>query len=152
LSYVLSRLNWLGLPSQYGVQSLEREIVTPKLVLILASLFGASAVAAGAFGAHGLRGTISDRALEIFETATRYQLTHALLLLAIALLMLVLPDPPSSLPIGAVSITVGMVLFCGSLYGLSLGAARWFGAIAPLGGAAFIVGWLCVAIAAWKLT
>jgi uncharacterized membrane protein YgdD (TMEM256/DUF423 family) len=131
---------------------LERAIVTPKLILIVASLFGASAVAAGAFGAHGLRGNISDRALEIFETATRYQLTHALLMIAIALLMISLPEPPPSLSIGAIAITVGMVLFCGSLYGLSLGAARWFGAIAPLGGTAFIVGWVCVAIAAWKLT
>jgi uncharacterized membrane protein YgdD (TMEM256/DUF423 family) len=125
--------------------------VTPKIILMLASLFGASAVAAGAFGAHGLRGNISDRALEIFETATRYQLTHALLMVAIALLMIVLPEPPSSLPIGAIAITAGMVLFCGSLYGLSLGAARWLGAIAPLGGTAFIVGWICVAIVAWKL-
>ena len=126
--------------------------MTPKLILMLASLFGATAVAAGAFGAHGLRGTISDRALDIFETATRYQLTHALVMVAIAILMLVLPEPPASLPIGAIAITVGMVLFCGSLYGLSLGAARWFGAIAPIGGTAFIIGWLCLAIAAWKLT
>jgi uncharacterized membrane protein YgdD (TMEM256/DUF423 family) len=73
-------------------------------------------------------------------------------MLAIALLMISLPEPPPSLSIGAIAITVGMVLFCGSLYGLSLGAARWFGAIAPLGGTAFIVGWVCVAIAAWKLT
>jgi len=126
--------------------------VTAKLVLILASIFGASAVAAGAFGAHGLRGNVSDRALEIFETATRYQLTHALVLVAIAILMQVLPEPPSSLPVGAVAIAIGMVLFCGSLYGLSLGAARWFGAIAPLGGVAFIVGWLCLAVAGWKLS
>ncbi|MGD1901344.1 MAG: DUF423 domain-containing protein [Geitlerinemataceae cyanobacterium] len=126
--------------------------MTPRLVLILASAFGATAVAAGAFGAHGLRGNVTERALEIFETATRYQLTHALVLVAIAILMQILPEPPSSLSIGAVAIALGMVLFCGSLYGLSLGAARWLGAIAPLGGAAFIVGWLCLAVAGWKLT
>ena len=115
------------------------------------SSFGALAVAAGAFGAHGLRDKLDERALDIFETATRYQLTHALVLVAIAILMQVLPEPPASLPIGAIAIGLGMVFFCGSLYGLSLGAPRWFGAIAPLGGLAFIVGWLCLAVAGWKL-
>ena len=125
--------------------------MTPKLVLTLASLLGATAVAAGAFGAHGLRGNVSDRALEIFETATRYQLTHALLMVAIAVLMLALPEPPASLYVGAITSAVGIILFCGSLYGLSLGAARWLGVVAPLGGIAFTITWLCLAVTAWKL-
>jgi|SRR6267378_3649051 len=86
------------------------------------------AVALGAFAAHGLKSRLDPAMLETFETGVRYHMVHALALLAIA----------------------GTVLFSGSLYALSLSGVRWLGAITPLGGAAFLAGWLCLAWAAWK--
>jgi uncharacterized membrane protein YgdD (TMEM256/DUF423 family) len=113
------------------------------------SLGAASAllsVAAGAFGAHALRTRLSPEYLTVFETAARYQMYHALGLLAVAWAV-------SRWPAGMAQwagwlFVVGTVLFSGSLYALALTGVRWFGAITPLGGVAFLVGWLCLAISA----
>lgn len=117
----------------------------------LAGLLGAIAVAAGAFGAHVLEGKLTDRALDTFDTAARYQLTHALLLALVAIVAWVHPErSPLALGIAGWAILAGMVLFCGSLYGLSFGAPKLLGAIAPLGGLGFIIGWLSLGLTAWQ--
>jgi uncharacterized membrane protein YgdD (TMEM256/DUF423 family) len=103
-------------------------------------------IGAGAFGAHGLRHRLAPDSLAVFETAARYQLYHALALLAAAWAA---SRWPGVLPVWAGwCFLVGTVLFSGSLYGLSLTGTRWLGAITPLGGAAFLAGWLCLALSA----
>ena len=100
-------------------------------------------VAAGAFGAHALRTRLSPEYLAVFETAARYQMYHALGLLAVAW---VVGRWPGALPQWAGWLFLaGTVLFSGSLYALALTGARWLGAITPLGGIAFLAGWLCLA-------
>ena len=104
------------------------------------------AVAAGAFGAHALRSRLSADHLAVFETAARYQMYHALALLAVAWAV---SRWAGALPTAAGWLFVaGTVLFSGSLYALALTGVRWLGAITPLGGAAFLAGWLCLALAA----
>lgn len=120
-----------------------------RLFFFLGSISGGLAVAFGAFGAHTLKDRLTEDALSTFETAARYQMYHALALLAVAFALTRWPD--SDLPVTAGWLFVtGTVLFSGSLYLLSLTDVRWLGAIAPLGGAAFIAGWACLALAAWR--
>jgi len=103
----------------------------------------------GAFGAHGLRDRLDTRALEIFQTAVQYQMFHSLALLAVGILALQQPQAALLKSSGWLFL-LGIVLFSGSLYLLSLGGLRWLGAITPLGGLAFIAGWACLAAAGWK--
>ncbi len=117
-----------------------------RLFFALAALFAALAVAGGAFGAHALKGTLSESALASFETGVRYQMYHALALLVVAFLIGQYPDAKGLVTVGGCFIA-GILLFCGSLYGLSLGGIKAFGPITPLGGVAFIVGW---ALLAWN--
>jgi uncharacterized membrane protein YgdD (TMEM256/DUF423 family) len=106
------------------------------------------AVAAGAFGAHALRARLTPEYLAVFETAARYQMYHALGLLAVAWAV---TRWPASLAAWAGWLFVaGTVLFSGTLYGLALTGARWLGAITPLGGVAFLAGWICLALAVRK--
>jgi uncharacterized membrane protein YgdD (TMEM256/DUF423 family) len=114
----------------------------------IGAVSAALAVAAGAFGAHGLRATLeaSGRAAT-FETAVRYHVYHALALVAVGLLGLH-AGRSTALEVAGWSFLVGMLLFSGSLYGLSLSGPRWLGAITPLGGVAFIAGWIALALAA----
>jgi uncharacterized membrane protein YgdD (TMEM256/DUF423 family) len=121
-----------------------------RVFLLMGALFAGSAVAAGAFGAHALRGTVTARSLEIFETANRYQMYHAIALLFIALLRHQMPSAASLLSSAGAAFIAGIVLFSGSLYGLSLTDIKTLGIITPLGGLAFIVGWICLAIASWN--
>ena len=101
-------------------------------------------VAAGAFGAHALRARLTPEHLAVFETAARYQMYHALAMLAVAWAV---SRRPGLLPVWAGWLFVaGTVLFSGSLYLLALTGIRWFGAITPLGGVAFLAGWLCLAL------
>jgi uncharacterized membrane protein YgdD (TMEM256/DUF423 family) len=103
-------------------------------------------VAAGAFGAHGLKGRLTPEMLAVFETGARYQLYHAFGLLACAWAVTRWP--------GALSVAsgwlfvLGTVVFCGALYALALTGMRGLGAVAPLGGLAFLAGWLCLTVAA----
>ena len=106
------------------------------------------AVAAGAFGAHALRPRLSPDLLAIFETGARYQMYHALALLFVA--WIASRWPGTALLIAGWCFASGTVLFCGSLYTLALTGMRWLGAIAPLGGIAFLLGWLSLAWGAWK--
>ncbi len=128
-----------------------------RLFLAIAAILGGLAVAAGAFASHALKEKLTDRALEIFETGARYQMYHALALLLVGLLCssgfqtLSSEAPPPTLVAAGIAFIVGVVIFSGSLYALSLTNIKWLGAITPLGGAAFIIGWSCLAVAAWSV-
>jgi uncharacterized membrane protein YgdD (TMEM256/DUF423 family) len=100
-------------------------------------------VAAGAFGAHGLRERLGSESLAIFETAARYQMYHALGLIVAAWAVTRWPGTWSQW--SGWLFMAGTVLFSGSLYALALSGIRWLGAITPLGGVAFLAGWLCLA-------
>jgi uncharacterized membrane protein YgdD (TMEM256/DUF423 family) len=119
-----------------------------RLFLILGSLSGLIAVAAGAFGAHTLRDRISVDLLATFETGVRYQMYHALALIAVAWAATRWTN--SLVGVAGWLFVLGTLIFSGSLYVLSLTGARWLGAITPLGGVAFMGGWLCLALAAWR--
>ncbi len=101
-------------------------------------------VALGAFGAHGLRGRVSPEMLSVFETAVRYQMYHALALLITAAAIGRIGDA-RLLVVAGWCFLVGIVLFSGSLYGLALTSVSIMGAITPIGGLAFLVGWGCLA-------
>jgi uncharacterized membrane protein YgdD (TMEM256/DUF423 family) len=116
--------------------------------LTIAAIFGGLSVAGGAFGAHALREKISDRSLEIFDTGARYQMYHALALLVVAMLMSRLETPPTALVVSGWLFIIGVVIFSGSLYALSLTGIKSLGAVAPLGGLALILGWGALAVAA----
>jgi uncharacterized membrane protein YgdD (TMEM256/DUF423 family) len=115
---------------------------------VAAALAGAVAVVLGAFGAHALRASLDAQSLATWHTAVDYQFWHAFALLATG--VLARTRASLALRVAAVSFAVGIVLFCGSLYLLALGAPRGFGAITPLGGVAFIIGWLALALHAWR--
>jgi uncharacterized membrane protein YgdD (TMEM256/DUF423 family) len=120
-----------------------------RLFFLLGSLFGGLGVALGAFAAHGLRARLTPEMLANFETGARYQMYHALALLAVA--WAVARWPNSSLPgIAGWLFVAGIVIFSGSLYLLSITGQRWLGAITPIGGVAFLGGWLCLLLAAWR--
>ncbi len=108
----------------------------------------AIAVAAGAFGAHALRQRLGADALAVWETAARYQMYHALALIAVA--WVAGRDAARSVRVAGVAFVVGTLLFSGSLYLLALTGIRWLGAITPLGGVAFLVGWGCLAWSALR--
>ena len=119
-----------------------------RIFLVAGSVLAFVAVAAGAFGAHALRARLSPDLLDVFETGARYQMYHALALLAVAW---VGSQSPSGLVTAAGwSFIVGILIFSGSLYILALADLRWMGAITPIGGVAFLVGWGCLALAAMR--
>lgn len=117
--------------------------------MVLGSLLACLGVALGAFGAHGLRPRVSPRDLEIFETAVRYQLLHALALIVTGIIGRQLQEAGRLLAAVPWLFTVGILLFSGSLYLMVLLDKRWLGAITPLGGLLFLAGWLVLANALW---
>ena len=119
-----------------------------RLFLMIGALSGAIGVAAGAFGAHALRDRLEPRLLEVFETGARYQMYHALALLAVGLIA-------SRWPSGIINsagwlFVAGTLFFTGSLYAMAFTGVRALGAITPIGGVCFIAGWVCLGIAAHK--
>ena len=112
----------------------------------IAGVTGLIAVAAGAFGAHFLKDRLSPDDLANFEVAVRYQMYHALALLAVAFVASMRPSRAASA--SAVCMVLGVVLFCGSLYGLALMDWRFLGPVTPIGGVLFICGWLLLVVAA----
>jgi uncharacterized membrane protein YgdD (TMEM256/DUF423 family) len=118
-----------------------------KLWSVLGALNAVISIAAGAFGAHALRTKLTPERLAVFETAARYQMYHALGLIAVAWLA---STRGSAANTAGVSMLVGIVLFSGSLYALTLSGARWLGAITPFGGVAFMVAWVAFAWAVLK--
>jgi len=117
-----------------------------RFFVALGAVLAAVAVAAGAFGAHVLEQRLTPERLATFELAARYQMYHALALLLVGW-------ASTRWPGGATAaagwlFVVGVLIFCGTVYALGLGAPRWFGAITPIGGVSFIAGWLLLAWAA----
>jgi uncharacterized membrane protein YgdD (TMEM256/DUF423 family) len=118
-----------------------------RVFLALGCVSAAMAVVLGAFGAHGLRARLVPDMLSTFEIGVRYQMYHALALLAVGILV-----PRASSPILALAgwlFVAGTVVFSGSLYALAVTGQRWLGAVTPLGGAALIAGWLVLAWAVY---
>ena len=121
-----------------------------KIFMSLAALFGGLSVAAGAFGSHALKERLTQRALDIFEVGVRYQMYHALALLLVAILLNQSKSPSPSLIVSGWLFIIGIFIFSGSLYALSLSDIKILGAITPIGGVAFIAGWGALAIAAFN--
>ena len=120
-----------------------------RMFVALGAALAALAVILGAFGAHALKTWLPPDLLEVYHTAVQYHFWHALGVLAVGLALQQLPDAGWLRAAGWL-LTAGVVLFCGSLYLLALTGARWLGAVTPLGGVAFILGWLALAVAALR--
>ncbi|HEY6985136.1 MAG TPA: DUF423 domain-containing protein [Rhodanobacteraceae bacterium] len=116
--------------------------------ILVGALAGAAAVATGAFGAHALRASLDAEALAIWRTAVEYQFWHALALLAVGLIARI--ESSVALNVAALAFALGIVLFCGSLYALALGAPRPVGVATPIGGVGLIVGWAALAVHAFR--
>lgn len=122
-----------------------------KIILLIASALGAVAVMLGAFGAHSFKSILqANGTLETFNTAVKYHFFHTLAMILVALLM----DKYASklLEYSAISMLAGIVLFSGSLYILALSGVTKWGAVAPFGGLAFIVGWIMLFAGVYKGT
>lgn len=119
-----------------------------RIFFALGALSALVGVAAGAFGAHGLRERLDADMLAVFEIGVRYQMYHAFGLIAAAWAHT--KWPATSVVAAGWLFVVGTIVFSGSLYLLSLTGIRWLGAITPIGGVAFLAGWLCLAWAAWR--
>jgi uncharacterized membrane protein YgdD (TMEM256/DUF423 family) len=128
--------------NEIEVASMERTFFT------LGALFSGLAVAAGAFGAHGLRGRLDTDMLAVFETGARYQMYHGLALLAVAWAAARWPQGHAAA--AGWLFVAGIVIFSGSLYVLSISGVRWLGAITPLGGLCFLAGWVALALTSWR--
>lgn len=120
-----------------------------RLWLLLSACAGFTGVALGAFAAHGLKSQLTPAYLAVFQTGTHYQLIHALALFGVGVLALLRPAP--LVHYAGALFALGIVLFSGSLYALTLSGISALGMITPVGGLAFLAGWLCVGLAAWKL-
>lgn len=121
-----------------------------KHFLIAAGISGFLAVIIGAFGAHGLKEKIDGSLLAAYQTGVQYHFYHTLALALVGVLLM--KAPHSALLIwSGWAFVVGIVLFSGSLYGLALGAPRWFGPITPVGGLSFMIGWILWLVGAWRL-
>ena len=119
-----------------------------RTLVVLASAFGFVGVAAGAFGAHALRATLTPADLAIFETGVRYHLVHALALVAAA--WVATRWPGGAATAAGWLFAAGIVVFSGSLYALVLSGQRWLGAVTPVGGVALLAGWLALGWAALR--
>lgn len=124
---------------------MEGMIPTARLFVGLGAASAGIGVAAGAFGAHGLSSRLEPRMLEVFEVGVRYQMYHALALLAVGLVLG--RSASGALTFAGYSFLVGTLLFSGSLYALSLSGISKLGAITPIGGLAFLAGWAAFAFA-----
>lgn len=133
----------------------------------LGALLGGIGVALGAFGAHGLRGRVPEDLLQVFEIGVRYHLVHALAIVAAGILAMLAerasgqhpgadrgpratPTAGGAAVRAAFAFALGVAVFSGSLYTLALTGIRWLGAITPIGGVAYIVGWILLARAALR--
>ena len=121
------------------------------MFLKFAALSGFLAVALGAFGAHGLKARLNDDMMVVYHTAVEYHFIHTLALLVVVLLDLKFTQV-ALFNVSAWAFAVGIVIFSGSLYVLSLTGIKVLGAVTPLGGLAFLIGWLCLFLAAFKLS
>ncbi len=120
-----------------------------RLAILLGAGNAALAILFGAFAAHALRNSMSEKMLSIFHTAVDYHLYHALGLIIVGLLINQRPNS-QLLNLSMVVMQIGIIVFCGSLYALSLSGLAWLGMITPFGGFAFIASWVLVLIAYLK--
>ncbi|MBV9761358.1 MAG: DUF423 domain-containing protein [Acidobacteriaceae bacterium] len=114
------------------------------------ALLMAAAIAAGAFGAHGLKNRLDAYSMSVYEKAVFYHFVNALGILIVALLARVQAITPAGQARVAWLLFIGIVVFSGSLYTLAISGVRILGAITPVGGLAFIAGWILLAYEAWK--
>ena len=121
-----------------------------RVFLMLAAFFGFTGVALGAFAAHGLKGRLTEQYLAIFHTGVTYQLVHALALIGVALLATQLQS--RLVTWAGICFALGIVLFSGSLYVLTMTGISKLGMITPIGGLGFLAGWLCLGLAAWRVS
>ncbi|MBV8714368.1 MAG: DUF423 domain-containing protein [Chloroflexi bacterium] len=122
-----------------------------KVFISIGALSGCLAVAAGAFGAHALRDRLSADMLGVFQTGATYQMYHALALVGVGILLARFSTDGSAwLTASGWLFMAGTLLFSGSLYALATSGVTWLGAITPLGGVAFLLGWLALAIGIWR--
>ena len=121
-----------------------------RVFLMLAAFFGFTGVALGAFAAHGLKGRLSEQYLAIFHTGVTYQLVHALALIGVALLATQLQS--RLVTWAGICFALGIVLFSSSLYVLTMTGISKLGMITPIGGLGFLAGWLCLGLAAWRVS
>ncbi|GET34553.1 DUF423 domain-containing protein [Prolixibacter bellariivorans] len=126
----------------------EKENSMSKSILMTGAALMALAVILGAFGAHALKTRLTTDMMQVYHTGVQYQFYHALGLLIIGVLSIHYPS--GTLNWSAIFMTVGIVLFSGSLYLLSITGIKWLGAITPLGGTSFIIGWVLLFFAVWK--
>ena len=135
-------------------------MLSARFYLIITAMSGLLSVALGAFGAHGLKALLSSDMLAAYQTGVQYQFTHTLVLLGLAVLLLTFPASLvffRMLKVSANLMLVGILLFSGSLYTMAfmsvvdISSPTWLGPITPIGGLAFILGWVFLAIAAFKL-
>lgn len=120
-----------------------------KLFLLIGAINGFLAVALGAFGAHGLEGKLSEKAIATWEKAVDYQMFHTMALFVTGLLLAKFPNV-SSLAAAGWLFLIGIILFSGSLYIYSLTSVKTFAMITPIGGVAFLIGWVLIGIAVMR--
>ena len=119
-----------------------------KTILLIGSALLVLAVIIGAFGAHALKTKLTDDFMQVYKTGVEYHFYHALGLLLIGILAFQIPS--TLINWSAICLTVGIVLFSGSLYLLAVTGIKWLGAITPLGGLSFIAGWVLLFLAVWR--
>ncbi|RXJ02760.1 DUF423 domain-containing protein [Anaerobacillus alkaliphilus] len=120
-----------------------------KLFLMIGSINMLIAVGLGAFGAHGLQGKLTERMLEIYQTGVHYHMIHAIAILIIAVVADRLGNP-AMLTWAGWAMFIGIIFFSGSLYILSISGIKILGAITPIGGLFFMIGWVLLALAAFR--
>lgn len=118
--------------------------------IVFGSLLAALAVILGAFGAHALKTRVTPEELTVFETGVKYHFYHALGLILVGIIGF--HYPPQLLKLPAIALSLGILLFSGSLYLVVLSSMKWLGAITPLGGVAFILGWLSLAFNIYRFS
>lgn len=118
-----------------------------KTFIVIGAIAMALGVVLGAFGAHGLKARLTPDLLAVYQTGVEYHLYHALGLILVGILVVQFPHV-SGLKVGGWLLLAGILVFSGSLYVLAITGVRWLGAITPIGGLAFIVGWTWIA---WSL-
>jgi uncharacterized membrane protein YgdD (TMEM256/DUF423 family) len=121
-----------------------------QLFVMIGSVAAGLGVMLGAFGAHALRGTLSNTMLTIYQTGVHYQQIHALGLILVGVLLLTYPQASGGLTLAGWLMILGIVLFSGSLYLLALTEIKVLGAVTPVGGLAFIAAWLCIVWTIWR--
>jgi uncharacterized membrane protein YgdD (TMEM256/DUF423 family) len=127
-------------------------VTVSRYIFACGALLALLAVMLGAFGAHALKSSLDSYALSIFETAARYQMTHAIALLIVGVTGMIGVLEQRWLNWAALAFGAGIIFFCGSLYLLAFSGVKWLGAITPLGGLMLMSGWLLLSIAAFKKT